>query len=93
MRVKVSQKHLTGVEQYVSLPDVSTLESRPVHPGGRVGYFQPGYCTRGSLQMMLAGGRHIQGAIPLQRNVKYSAYGKIKLRKSASCGFCENSGL
>lgn len=43
---------------YVSLPDVSTLGSRPVPAGGS--YFQAGYCTSGSLQMMLVGGRHIQ---------------------------------
>lgn len=43
----------------VSLPDVSTLESRPVLAGGRRGYFQPGYCNTGSLNIILAGGARI----------------------------------
>lgn len=40
----------------VSLPDVSALESRPVLAGGRQGYFQPGYCNTGSLNIVLVGG-------------------------------------
>lgn len=39
----------------VSLPDVSTLESRPVLAGGRRGYFQPGYCNTGSRNILSGG--------------------------------------